>query len=308
MYNTDLPRRADLPTTAQLARSTIIAVILAAAILVTIVLPSEYGIDPTGLGRVLGLTAMGEIKVQLAQEAAADANPTTASAKDVAAPVASVSAADNVASQPPDLVGALLAQDTPATVPPARLGPSIEPMPTDRFAWAEPPTDNPEILKPAAPTSHEAVPQIGNAELATPQVPIPEPRPVPEAAVPPAPVTEPVVSAQATAEVAAAGRSDEVTFTLTPGQGVEIKLVMREGARANFVWSSLGGPINFDTHGDGSGQKVSYEKGRGVDGDAGILEAAFDGNHGWFWRNRGRNDVSVTLRTSGDYVDIKRVL
>ena len=33
------------------------------------VLPAEYGIDPTGVGRALGLTQMGEIKVQLAEEA-----------------------------------------------------------------------------------------------------------------------------------------------------------------------------------------------------------------------------------------------
>ena len=43
------------------------------AILIAIVLPSEYAIDPTGIGRALGLTEMGEIKTQLAEEAAADA-------------------------------------------------------------------------------------------------------------------------------------------------------------------------------------------------------------------------------------------
>ena len=38
------------------------------ALLVTMVLPAEYGIDPTGVGRVLGLTEMGEIKQQLARK------------------------------------------------------------------------------------------------------------------------------------------------------------------------------------------------------------------------------------------------
>ncbi|WP_241427577.1 HupE/UreJ family protein [Fertoeibacter niger] len=42
-----------------------------------------------------------------------------------------------------------------------------------------------------------------------------------------------------------------------------------------------------DTHGDGSGNSISYEKGRAVPADAGELTAAFTGNHGWFWRNRG---------------------
>jgi hypothetical protein len=35
-------------------------------------MPSEYGIDPTGVGRLLGLKQMGEIKTQLAEEAATD--------------------------------------------------------------------------------------------------------------------------------------------------------------------------------------------------------------------------------------------
>lgn len=72
MYNSDTPTRAELPTSAQLLKSTIIAIVAAIAILVAIVLPSEYGIDPTGAGRVLGLTEMGEIKTQLAEEAEAD--------------------------------------------------------------------------------------------------------------------------------------------------------------------------------------------------------------------------------------------
>ena len=49
-----------------------IAVIAALAILITVVLPAEYGVDPTRIGRVLGLTEMGEIKQQLAEEAEAD--------------------------------------------------------------------------------------------------------------------------------------------------------------------------------------------------------------------------------------------
>ena len=38
----------------------------------------KYGIDPTGVGRPLGLTEMGELKMQLAAEAAADRAPPAA--------------------------------------------------------------------------------------------------------------------------------------------------------------------------------------------------------------------------------------
>jgi hypothetical protein len=72
MYNTDMPTRAELPSTPQLLRSTAIAVVAAAVLLVTIVLPAEYAVDPTGLGKVLGLTQMGEIKQQLASETEAE--------------------------------------------------------------------------------------------------------------------------------------------------------------------------------------------------------------------------------------------
>lgn len=72
MFNSQLPAREDLPSTASLLKSTAIALGAAGVLLVTVVLPAEYGIDPTRIGGLLGLTTMGEIKMQLADEAAAD--------------------------------------------------------------------------------------------------------------------------------------------------------------------------------------------------------------------------------------------
>ena len=72
MYNTSKPSPSELPSSAMLLRSTVFAVLGAGVILVTIVLPAEYGIDPIGVGRVLGLTEVGEIKTQLVAEAEAD--------------------------------------------------------------------------------------------------------------------------------------------------------------------------------------------------------------------------------------------
>lgn len=51
----------------------LIALAVAVLLLVTVVLPAEYGVDLTGVGRVIGLTRMGEIKTRLDKEAAADA-------------------------------------------------------------------------------------------------------------------------------------------------------------------------------------------------------------------------------------------
>ena len=57
-----------LPTTRTLLRTTVIAAAVAAMLVVGVVLPTEYGVDPTGVGRVLGLTQMGKLKQALMQE------------------------------------------------------------------------------------------------------------------------------------------------------------------------------------------------------------------------------------------------
>jgi len=70
-------------STPQLLKATSLALAAAGAILLTTVLPAEYGLDPTGIGRALGLTALHTP----AGEAAA-----------VAAPAISAPAADPTAS------------------------------------------------------------------------------------------------------------------------------------------------------------------------------------------------------------------
>lgn len=52
----------------RIVKSTVVSVVAAAALLVTVVMPPEYGIDPTGIGSVMGLTEMVEIKTQRAEE------------------------------------------------------------------------------------------------------------------------------------------------------------------------------------------------------------------------------------------------
>ncbi len=193
MYNTDLPTRAELPGTGRLLRSTAVAVVIAAGLLITTVLPAEYGIDPTGIGQVLGLTPMGKTKMALAAEAAA------------------------------------------------------------------------QKKAPAAPDN--------------------------------APASE---------------QQHTLTVRLKPGQAAEIKITMRKAISVRYEWTTQGGPVNYDTHGDPShgpkGVYHGYGKGQNATRDAGTLTAAFDGTHGWFWRNRSGAEVTVTLKTSGNYQQIKRVL
>ena len=56
-----------------------------------------------------------------------------------------------------------------------------------------------------------------------------------------------------------------------------------------------------------TGVRVSaYGRGSGARSDEGAIVAEFDGMHGWFWRNRTNAVVTVTLRTKGDYQELKQ--
>ncbi len=204
MYNTNIPSDREVPSTSKLIKSTILAAVVAGGLLVTVVMPSEYGIDPTGLGEVTGLQRMGEIKVSLAQEAA--------------------DALANV-------------QEAPAM------------------------------------------------EVVTETIP----EPTPQATI--------------------ATQSHEKTFTLAPDEGTEVKVTMVKGAKVDYVWETDGGKVNFDVHGDSKKLNINYHpyyKGSAETKREGTLEAAFDGGHGWFWRNRTKQPVTITIKTNGEYTEIKQ--
>ena len=105
MHNVTTPPVEELPSSRTLMKSTLIAAITAAVLLVTVVLPAEYGVDPTGVGRVVGLTRMGEIKMELAREAAAAEAAEAAAAlggESAATQPAAATAGDSVRTAAPD--------------------------------------------------------------------------------------------------------------------------------------------------------------------------------------------------------------
>jgi len=108
---------------------------------------------------------------------------------------------------------------------------------------------------------------------------------------------------------AAAYRRDELSLTLAPNEGAEIKALMRTGERFVFSWDATG-LVNFDMHGEVAGAKgnefTSHWKGRQEQSGHGAFIAPFDGTHGWYWRNRGVKSVSVTVKTSGFYEKLYR--
>ena len=121
------------------------------------------------------------------------------------------------------------------------------------------------------------------------------------------------VTAEAAAMVTkydAAFRSDEMTLTLKPGEGAEIKATMVKGGSYVFSWTVEGGTVEFDMHGehtDGSGGEASYAKGEEASSLHGTFHAPFDGRHGWFWQNLTWEPVTVKLKTSGFYAKIEKL-
>ena len=198
MFNVEQPTEKDLPTSSQLLKSTIIAILVTCILLLIVIFPAEYGTDPTGVGNLLGLKEMGDIKMSLLDEA----------------------------------------QNEPAD----------------------------EINVPSSNIDHKDKIVVNN---------------------------------------------DVVEHTLEPGQAIEIKLEMKRESLVQYEWKTSKGGLNYNLHGDGykgTDNFMSYKKGRMVSSDNGDLKAAFDGYHGWFWRNREDYPVTVRLETSGDYIRIKQML
>jgi hypothetical protein len=103
---------------------------------------------------------------------------------------------------------------------------------------------------------------------------------------------------------AAAFRSDEMSVTLEPGEGAEIKAEMNAGERLVFSWTTTGGGVDVDMHGeavDKAGGDRSYWTGEFQTSGHGALEAPMAGNHGWFWQNLNDGPVTITVKTSGFY-------
>ncbi|MCH7320093.1 MULTISPECIES: transmembrane anchor protein [Acinetobacter] len=211
MYNTEIPKDIELPSSKKLIKSTAIAAVSAVVVLVTCVMPAEYAIDPTGMGKVLGLTKMGEIKQSLAEESENGINA-------------------------------------------AQAVNSVEQISVETSTQMA--TDNAQMIMPAI-------------------------------------------------------NKESISIELKPGQATEVKLTMPQSASVNFDWKAVGGGLNYDTHGDPvnapKGFYHGYGKGKNETTQQGVLKAAFDGKHGWFWRNRTENPVTVTLLVEGQFSEMKKV-
>lgn len=106
----------------------------------------------------------------------------------------------------------------------------------------------------------------------------------------------------------AAWRQDEMTIMLEPHSGQEVKAHMSKGDSFIFQWTSSGGPVKAEMHGEkinaAEGEFTDYWKELEMIGGQGDFTAPFDGTHGWYFRNKGDTPVTVSVKTVGFYKDL----
>ena len=104
---------------------------------------------------------------------------------------------------------------------------------------------------------------------------------------------------------------DSMSITLQPSEGIEVKMSMRTAEKARYAWTTDGGEVYFNMHGEPPNAPKDYAAhryGKGTSAaEAGELVAAFDGVHGWFWRNRTEQPITITLQTAGEYLVLKEL-
>lgn len=97
-------------------------------------------------------------------------------------------------------------------------------------------------------------------------------------------------------------RSDQMTITLAPGKGEEIKAAMQSGAGFVFEWTASA-PVAVDMHGERKeakeGEYTSYWIEPSLERGAGSFTAPFEGSHGWYWLNRSDAPITVEVQVTG---------
>lgn len=97
---------------------------------------------------------------------------------------------------------------------------------------------------------------------------------------------------------------DTVTLIIPPLKGLEYKFYFHRGQEFDFAWETDGKKLYFDFHGDPKGNAPDDFTSFKIDTlqkYSGSLAAPFAGKIGWYWENKSRMPVKVTLKTRGDY-------
>lgn len=100
-------------------------------------------------------------------------------------------------------------------------------------------------------------------------------------------------------------RQDTVEIVIAAGKGLEYKLLLNEGEHLEYEWRTDGQPLYFDFHGEPQGDKTGFFESFTIttsDQVKGTLTTPFAGSHGWYWKNKTDEPITVTLSTKGAYL------
>jgi len=142
------------------------------------------------------------------------------------------------------------------------------------------------------------------AAQTTPQSPVPAPA-----------VQEPTALERGTALRApvfhrrpATFKQETTTLTLQPGEGMEYKYRLELGESFLYSWRATA-PVHTDLHtepdGAPRGYSDSFEVHDAMSESHGSYTAPYPGIHGWYWQNRTKDVVVVTLTSAGFYSEAR---
>tara|TARA_B110000211_G_scaffold234173_1_gene302731 strand:+ start:8042 stop:8572 length:531 start_codon:yes stop_codon:yes gene_type:complete len=101
--------------------------------------------------------------------------------------------------------------------------------------------------------------------------------------------------------------SDEfqtIEVTVPAGRGIEYKFFMKQHEKMTYEWLTDGEPLYFDLHGEPEGDTTGYFESYTIATSnemKGSYTTPFTGSHGWYWKNKSDNPVSVQLLVKGQY-------
>lgn len=101
--------------------------------------------------------------------------------------------------------------------------------------------------------------------------------------------------------------SDSIDVIVPAGRGVEFKFSMQKFQKMTYEWKTDGEPLYFDLHGEPEGDTTGYFESYAIatlTDMKGSFTAPFSGSHGWYWKNKSSNPVSVKLNVNGEYAII----
>jgi hypothetical protein len=102
---------------------------------------------------------------------------------------------------------------------------------------------------------------------------------------------------------------DSIKIVVPAGDSLEYKFQIGQYDAMKYAWKTNGGSLFFDFHGEPQGNTTGFFESYAVStasGVRGTFTAPFAGSHGWYWKNKSREAVTVTLTTGGQYTVIGR--